>query len=172
MPSLWERLLGDKSPENQDKVHSGEIFQLWQHLTMRYDIRELTDVFQNFASDIEFKALLTYGMNMLDEEINIIEKKMDHFGIPLPPRPPKSISSPTNTEVLRDHLMFRIIYMGIQNFLTQQTNSILAMQNHDLRDMFIKMKEKELNAFIKMTEYGKIKGWLHVPPGYNPGTLS
>lgn len=169
MPSVWERLLGDKSPENQDKVHSGEIFQLWQQLITRYDVRELTDVFQNFASDIEFKALLTYGLELLNEEISIIEKKMDYFGIPLPPRPPKSINSPTNTDILRDQLMFRIIYMGIQNFLILHTNTILAMQNHELRNIFIKMHKKELYAFTKMTDYGKIKGWLLIPPQFNPG---
>jgi hypothetical protein len=31
---------------------------------MRYDIYELTDIFQNFASDLEFKAMLAYGLNI------------------------------------------------------------------------------------------------------------
>lgn len=41
---------------------------------------------------------------------------MDTYGIPLPPRPPKSINTPANTEVIRDELIFRLVYMEIQKF--------------------------------------------------------
>jgi hypothetical protein len=55
---IFKSMGGEKTPQaEQKKVHTGEVFGLWQHLTQRYDIRELTDIFKNFAKDAEFRAL-------------------------------------------------------------------------------------------------------------------
>lgn len=165
--NIIDSLLGNKSTvEAQQSVHSGEIFGLWQHLVQRYDIRELTDIFQNFARDVDLKAILTYGITILDDQITELETEMDRLGIPLPPRPPKSINTPSNTEILRDELMFRIVYTGIQNFVYQEVRTILNMQNKKLRDIFIKHERSEVDVFTKMSDYGKLKGWLFIPPAY------
>ncbi|MGI6226431.1 MAG: DUF3231 family protein, partial [Peptococcales bacterium] len=147
-----------------------EAFALWQHLTQRYDIFELTEIFQNFANDIEFKAILALGMKTLSDEITQIEKELNKYGIPLPPRPPKSINTPSNTEILRDELMFRIIYMGIQNFVSKQTQSMLQMQHPDLVAMLDKFLKTEISITKKLSGYGKLKGWLFIPPSYNPNS--
>lgn len=160
----------NSNPSKQQKqLHCGEVFNLWQHLIRRYDIIELTDIFQNCAHDPEFKAILSLGLIVLNGEASKLENQMDHFGIPLPPRPPKSINSPTNTEILRDELMFRIIYTGIQNFVVQQVSTIISIQFPTLRDIFLNMEKKELDIYIKMSEYGKLKGWVQIPPSYNVG---
>jgi len=171
MKGILEQFLGPNkatTTEEQLTVHCGEIFQLWQHLVKRYDIRELTDIFQNFAKDTEFKAILSLGLNVLDEEIKELEDEMKRLGIPLPARPPKSINTSSNTEVLRDELMFRIVYTGIQSFLSEQIQSILAMQNKKLRNIFLKMERKEIDMYNKMSVYGKLKGWIYIPPEYGP----
>lgn len=152
--------------QEQETIHSGEAFEIWQHLVMRYDIFELTDIFQNFASDIEFKALLAFGLNMLQASIDEIEVEMNRLGIPLPPRPPKSINTPANTEILRDELMFRTIYMGIQNFLNEHQRTVLMMKNSKLKKIFMRMQKEEITLYTRVVEYGNLKGWLHVPPEY------
>lgn len=165
---IIDALLGTKTvAQEQQTVHTGEVFALWQHLVQRYDIRELTDIFQNFAKDTEFKVILTLGLNILNNEISTIENEMNKLGIPLPPRPPKSINTPVNTEILRDELMFRIIFMGIQNFIVQESNTILQLQNERLRDIFIEMGRKEIETYKKMSAYGKLKGWQFTPPAYS-----
>ena len=133
---------------------------------MRYDVYELTDIFQNFASDIEFKALLAYGLNVLQARIDEIEVEMNRLGIPLPPRPPKSINTPANTEILRDELMFRTIYMGIQNFLNEHQRTVLMMKNAKLKNIFLNMQKEEITLYTRVVQYGNVKGWLHVPPEY------
>ncbi|SFR07208.1 DUF3231 family protein [Desulfoscipio geothermicus] len=148
----------------KEKPHCGEVFCLWQHLAQRYDTLEITQIFQNFAHDNDFKAILTMGLKILNNEIELIEKQMNYFDISVPPRPPKSANTPTNTEILRDEIMFRIIYWGIQNFVIQQTKSILAVEKNHLKSMFIKMLETEINLYDKLTSFGKSKGWLYVPP--------
>jgi len=168
MTSIIDRFLGNRISDKQTKVHTGEVFQLWTHLVMRYDIYELTDIFQNYAHDIEFKAMLSFGMNVLQNEINEIEKEMDNLGIALPPRPPKSINTSGNTEVLRDELMFRIVYMGIQNFMSEHLRNVRMMHSPRLRAMSIRMGRNETDFFVKMSDYGELKGWLFIPPAYNP----
>lgn len=164
----FTNILGTTTTTEQTKIHSGEAFALWQHLVQRYDIYELTDIFQNFANDIEFKAILVLGTKTLNDEIIKIEDQLNKFGIPLPPRPPKSINTPSNTEILRDELMFRIVYMGIQNFVSQQTQSLLQMQHPDLATMLDKFVKHEISIAQKISSYGKLKGWLFIPPSYNP----
>lgn len=74
---IIDNLLGKAS--QQANLHSGEVFQLWQHLVHRYDIIELTDIFQNFAKDTDFKVLLSQGLLTLQEEVVKIEDKMNQF---------------------------------------------------------------------------------------------
>ena len=157
---------GTTTAQQQQTIHTGEAFEIWQHLVMRYDVFELTDIFQNFASDTEFKALLSFGLKMLQVNIDKIEVEMNRLGIPLPPRPPKSINTPANTEILRDELMYRTIYMGIQNFLNEHQRTVLMMKNPKLRDMFMKMQREEIALYTRVVTYGNLKGWLHVPPEY------
>ena len=98
---IIDSLLGGSkitAAQEQQTVHTGEVFGLWQHLVQRYDVRELTDIFQNFANDVEFKAILSLGMKVLDNQIAIMENEMNKLGVPLPPRPPKSINTPSNTK--------------------------------------------------------------------------
>lgn len=169
MVSIIDKLFGNRTTsQQQTRVHSGEVFQLWTHLVMRYDTYELTDIFQNYANDIEFKAILSIGMKVLQNEITELEAEMDSLGIALPPRPPKSINTPGNTEVLRDELMFRIVYIGIQNFMSEHMRNIRVMQNLRLREMSVRMERNEIDLFERLSAYGKLKGWLFIPPAYNP----
>ena len=127
--------MGKTTSQQQESIHTGEAFEIWQHLVMRYDVYELTDIFLNFVSDIEFKALLAYGIGVLQKRIDQIEKEMSRLGIPLPPRPPKSINTPANTEILRDELMFRTIYMGIQNFLNEHQRTVPDDEKRKCKDL-------------------------------------
>lgn len=160
---------GSETAALAKSLHTGEVFALWQHLILRYDLYELTDIFQNFAHDKEFKVILSLGLNVLSSGITEMENAMNHFGIPLPPRPPKSINTPTNTEVLRDELMFRIVFMGIQNFLSQHIRTILNTEHADLLNMFKKFERQEMDIYLKMKKYAQLKGWIFIPPAYNLG---
>ncbi|MEJ6951611.1 DUF3231 family protein [Natronospora cellulosivora (SeqCode)] len=156
----------NKTNTKAKQLHTGEVFALWQHLLLRYDTYEMTDIFENFANDVEFKGILSLGKTVLSKEILELEKQMDSYGIPLPPRPPKSINTSANTEVLRDELMFRLIYMGIQNFLTQHIRTILNTSNEDLLTIFKKFEDMEMELFTKLQKYAQFKGWIFIPPAY------
>lgn len=46
-------------------LDSGEAFLLWDHLVSRYDIIEMTQIFQNFVHDPEFALVLKKGLTEL-----------------------------------------------------------------------------------------------------------
>jgi hypothetical protein len=160
--------IGKKSvPQQQQAIHAGEAYEIWQHLVMRYDTQELAIVFHNFVNDMDFKTLLSWGLSVLDKEVSTLETEMNRLGIPLPKRPPKSINTPANSEIFRDETMFRSIYMMVQLFLYQLQRTGMIMLEPRLRDMFIQMQKTEIDLYAKLVKYGKLKGWLHTPPKYN-----
>lgn len=160
-------LLGSKTTrEQQAQVHAGEAFFAWEHLVARYEAQELLDIFQNFASDTEFKALISAILVSLKGDITQIEEELNRLGIPLPSRPPKSINTPANTEVLRDEFMFRIILRQFQSFINEHASTTIVLRNPRLKDLFFKMNQKEINNHSKLAVYGEFKGWSAVPPSY------
>ncbi|MCL6639454.1 MAG: DUF3231 family protein [Firmicutes bacterium] len=147
-------------------VDSGEAFLLWDHLILRYDIIEMTQIYQNFTHDPEFAALIKGGLaETLERQVDLLEKEMNTFQLPLPPRPPKSVRAGTNTTMLDDRFIFRQIFLGIQSFLDSHVRTIRSIITNDpLRRMFIRFAKEELDIFDNLCKYGKLKGWLEVPP--------
>ncbi|WP_066638460.1 DUF3231 family protein [Desulfolucanica intricata] len=147
-------------------LDSGEAFLIWEQLVSRYDIIELTQIYQNFAHDPDFKLLLKKGLEeTLEKQVNILENEMNTFQIPLPNRPPKSVRVTANAEVMEDRLMFKQIFSGIQNFIDNHIRSIRSIITNDpLRQILINFGKEELDIFNDICKFGKLKGWLQVPP--------
>ncbi len=158
--------IGKTTTQQAKTIHSGEAYELWQHLVMRYDVQELATIYQNFINDVEFKSLMTWGLSVIEKEITKMEDEMDKLGIPLPKRPPQSINTPANSEIFRDETMFRSIYMMTQIFLSQLQRTRVILVDPKLRDMFMEIQKSEEAISQKMVTYGRLKGWLHFPPRY------
>ena len=159
--------IGSKGPVQEQKaLHSGEPYEMFQHLILRYDMQEMATIFQNFTNDKDFKQLLTWGLGVLDKEITRIETEMNTLGLPLPKRPPRSINTPANTEIFRDEAMFRTLNRFVQISLYQLQRTGIIMMDPKLRDMFIQFQTSQTEMYTRFITYGKIKGWLPIPPGY------
>ncbi len=162
--------IGRAETAQSPSLDSGEAFLLWDMLVSRYDIIENTQIYQNFGHDQDFKLLLQRGLNKtLEKEVNIMEKELNRYRIPLPNRPPKSVKIPANTGILEDQFMFKQIFTGIQAFLDNHVRTVRSVTTNDaLRDMFIRFAKEELDLFNDICKYGKSKGWLEIPPRYLP----
>ncbi len=158
--------IGKGPAQGQKVLHSGETYEMFQHLVLKYDMQELSTIFQNFTSDKDFEVLLTWGLGVLDKEITKIESEMNRLGLPLPKRPPRSINTPVNTEIFRDEAMFRTLNRFIQISLYQLQRTGIIMMDPTLRDMFIKMQTSQTEMYTRFIAYGRIKGWIPIPPGY------
>jgi hypothetical protein len=42
----------------------------------------------------------------------------------------------------------------------------MIMVDTKLRDMFTQIQKTETDILTKMVTYGRLKGWLHLPPRY------
>ncbi len=158
-----------QNPADQpEKLDSGEAYHLWDHLSSRYDSVEITQIYQSYTHDKDFSVILLSGLkSLLEKQINVLEKEMDHFGLPLPQRPPKSAKTVQNAEVLEDELMFRQIFTGMQYMMNLHAVALKQCTTNDrLRDVYNKFLWEELDALNKYIKYGKMKGWLRPAPMY------
>lgn len=161
--------IGKDPAQEQKVIHSGETYEMFQQLIVQYDMQELATIFQNFTNDKDFKVLLAWGLGVLNKEITKLESEMNRLGLPLPKRPPRSINTPANTEIFRDEAMFRTLNRFVQISLYQLQRTGIIMMDPTLRDLFVKMQTSQTELYTRFIAYGKLKGWIPVPPRYNKG---
>lgn len=148
-------------------VNIVEAFFLWDFLVARYKCIEETQIYQNYAHDTDFKAMVKFGIDFLEKQINELEKQMNIYKLPLPDRPPKSINQGDNSVVLSDRFMFSQIFEGCQTYIDYLARATRSMTSNDpLRQMMTKFLTDELFLFDKLVRLAKVKGWLNVPPIY------
>ena len=164
IPPLYKQV----PPETKDSLDSGEAYLLWDHLAARYDTIEKTQKYQNFAHDVEFKALLVLGLQtVLEKQANILEKECGKFAIILPSRPPKTIKTNEGMELYDDELIFRDIFTGMQFIMELHSTALKQSTTNDrLRSMFRKFLDQEIKTLNNWINYGKTKGWLRPIPMY------
>lgn len=169
MPGIVNRLLGTPTTtQMQETVNCGEIYYLWNGLVIRYQIREMNDLFENYANDLDWKAILAAGKQVIDKEIADLENEMKRLGIPLPSRPPAGVNTPANAEVVRDEFIFQWILGGMSDFIEEHIRALRTLTNHRLRELFTQMKRTELGFYRRLSEYGELKGWTPLSPAYHP----
>ena len=154
-----------------EQVDSGEAFHLFDHLTARYDAVNNTQIYNNQAHDSDFKYLLKRGLqNTLEKQINILEKEMDHFGLPLPTRPAKTVRTTVTSEPIEDELIFREVFTAISSMLNLHANGFKQNATNDrIRKIFIDFLEEEVYLYNQLVKYGKTKGWTRPIPMYKAG---
>jgi hypothetical protein len=164
-PPIYKHLPEDIT----EKIGTAEAANLWDHLTLRYDNFKTTEIFLNVTHDLDFKALMEMGKIQLTKQISILEKELKHFGIPLPKKPGKITLHITNTEVLDDDYMYRILIGAFQGAAIMHAQSFKECTVNDrVRYIFKELLTDEINFIDKFLKYGKLKGWLNPSPTYGP----
>ena len=160
--------IGTANMIKEPPMAAGEIYLLWDNLVIRYDLVELMQIYQNFAHDPEFKNLLAGDIKVWEKQINEIEKAMNKYKLPMPERYPKSASFTADTNIVKDQLLFRRIFTTAQDILELCIRSLRAfVVNDELREMFAEFFIKKLHVYDELCRYGKLKGWLAIPPMMN-----
>lgn len=151
-----------------EKMDTGEAFHIWDHLTSRYDSIEITQIYQSYAHDPDFKTVLLIGLvNVLNKQVKVLEKEMDHFGLPLPQRPPQSAQLLAQAQIFEDELIFRQVFTGMQFMLELHATALRQNATNDrLRKIYIDFIWEEVDVVNTWIKYGKLKGWLRPVPAY------
>ncbi|MHB1421138.1 MAG: DUF3231 family protein [Bacillota bacterium] len=160
-PPLFHR-----TPMNvTEKISSNEIFHLWHHLTFRYDNINTTEIIIKYTFDGDFKTTLYLGLKLLQKQVQLLEKELDYFGIPLPSRPGVVTFTPMNTEILKDDHMFRTLIDGLQGASLLHIQPLKECTFNDrIRGIFKTLLLEEIDLIDNFYKYGKLKGWFHAVP--------
>ncbi|MHB1419115.1 MAG: DUF3231 family protein [Bacillota bacterium] len=155
---------GTSKPPTCDILEAGHI---WDALVTRYDSIDLTQKALECIHDPDFKIIVHNGlMNVLEKQASIIEKKMNSLQIPMPSRQPKSENSQMESSYT-DEYLFRSIFSGIQSMLDAHLRHVRSIiTDDDMRHIAMDFLSEEISIFDKLTVYGKMKGWLRVPPKF------
>lgn len=162
--------IGKADNINPPSISIQEAAYLWDFISSRYKCIEETNFYLSIAKDPDFKKLLSTGIALpLIKQADMTEKEMEKYKIPLPPRPPKSAKNLENTGIeLQDQFLFKQVFEGCQAHIDYIACISRSMVTSDpLRDMFIDFLKQDLLFFDQLCKYGKIKGWLLIPPMYN-----
>jgi hypothetical protein len=155
--------------EVDEKLGLPEATNLWDQLTLRYDNIKTTEIFHGIVHDLDFKAILGTGIKILQKQAQLLEKEIRHFGLPLPRKPSKISLTPTNTEILSDDYMYRILANALQGAAIMHAQAYKeAVVNNRIRDLFKQFLIEELNFIDNLIKFGKLKGWFSPIPTYGP----
>jgi len=154
-----------------DKIDCAEAFHLWDHLTYRYDNIKLTQLMYAYANDGDFKILLKTGLqSTLNKQAKLLEKELNHFGIPVPIHPPTVMPTAESSELFEDDFMFRLLIMGIQGTAILHAQALKQCVTNDrVRKIFEQLLFEEIDMHSSLIKYGKVKGWFNVVPEYGTG---
>lgn len=152
--------------DRQRDINVSEVFHLWNHLVQRYSVINVTNTLEFFVKDDDLRAILKIGRNTLTNNVKVLEQEMMLYGIPLPTRPPKQITTTAAIEQISDRYAYRRVLRGIQAFLPTHTMAFIHSTSPKIRDLFMTILVEELKIYDKFLEYGKLKEYLIQPPVY------
>jgi hypothetical protein len=158
--------IGKSVEDKQGEITVAEVWHLYKHLVMRYEVLETTNILKNYVEFIDFKVVIRIGIKSLQEQVDSIENLMNEYGIPLPERPPIDSKSESMLEIITDRYIFRRIFRGIQSFIPYHASAYIQSTSPKLREFFKKMLTEEISIYDKFVEYGKLRGFEYVPPVY------
>ncbi|ATW27447.1 DUF3231 family protein [Candidatus Formimonas warabiya] len=157
-------------PNVTEKVGVNEIHLLTDHLLFRYNNIRLTELFAAYAQDPDFALVLKAGVRILQKEVKLLEDRLLYFGIALPKAYPDTVPKPEKKEYFEDRFIFNTILRGMQDALALHGSAVQEIVVNDkLREFFIDLALGEINLMVKMSLYGKGRGWANLVPGYQAG---
>ncbi len=157
--------IGAANKAKEPVMAAGEAYLLWDNLVIRYDLVEIMQIYHNVAHDPDFRNLLAGDLQVWEKQINKIEQVMNKYKLPMPNRYPKSSNFPADPGIIKDQLLFRRVFTTAQDVLELCIRSLRAfVVNDELREMFADFFIKKLHVYDELCRYGKMKGWLAIPP--------
>lgn len=150
-----------------EKMGVVEIANLWDHLALRYDNVKTTEIFSSVVHDLDFKAVLELGLRNLNKQIGMLEKQLKNYGVPLPKKPGKITLTISDTEVLDDDYMYRVLMNAFQGAALLHAKSFKeSTVCNKIRKIFSQLLKEEINYIDRFIKIGKLKGWLNPAPLY------
>ncbi|MBB6453544.1 hypothetical protein HNQ94_001993 [Salirhabdus euzebyi] len=153
----------------EEPLHSGEIFNLWNHLFATKSYLVTLQIFINHTGDKDLKALLEDLMeNCIKQEEQQTEAILTANGIRLPPAPPAR----PNVEVkdipagarFNDPEIALLVQKEIATEKMQFSYIMGISIREDIAEMYGEFHQQRTEYEEKLLKITKDKGWLVPPP--------
>ena len=159
--------IGKSEKELQSQITVTEVWHLWQTAIQKYDIIELTQILENYADDADLRIVLSRGRIALTKERELTERDLKKYGISVPKGSPAFAKTANDVEPITDDFIFRRVFYGIQAVLPIRMQAFIDSTSPVLREIFRGHMTKEIEIYDLLVEYGKLKGYIDVPPAYS-----
>lgn len=157
---------------HKDPLHVGEAMSCWSYLAFVSEIIVYIGVGLNMTTDSELKKHLQDALNLTKSHRKELSQFMQQEGVPLPEMPEDKPESNPNDVPLGAKLTDNEIANTININFIVAADMCAGMASEALRTdvalMFLKFQTDKLSLALKTKELMQNKGWLKVPPFYQP----
>lgn len=152
-------------------LNIGENYSLWDILAAKYFALERLNILKTFAHDPDLMTIITIDIQDLENDVKIMEKALEKFGIAGANNHVLQPKTSINAEVFRDQFIAGEFFIFLQENIEMLLRALrLSTSNDDVRDLFTVLVKDAINRSDRMAEYLKIRGWTGVPPMYHNNT--
>jgi hypothetical protein len=150
-----------------DSVNCQEAYNIWDLHAAIYQSLEKLHIWQNYTHDNDLKVILNHVNGALMKIVNSLEEKCNELSLPSADVGVKAINTSLNTEVIRDELISKDVFLWLQGIVELLLRSIRTTTTNDpLRKLFIKTAFINLGMIDEFASYLRSKGWINVPLKY------
>ena len=166
--SFTERLgyMGKSTSDKQKMLSIGEVYSIWKLLVMRYDALISTKTYLDLVKDSDLKKVIRDGIEVLETQIDVLERLTKEFSIPMPDRPPKDSNIVLDVNAVTDKFVYRAIFDSMSNMMFKHISNYQRANSSYLRDIFRRFLNQELDLYDGLYEYGKLKSYLQEVPSF------
>ena len=153
-------------------LHIGEAMGCWTYLGFLGEVQNYERMALNTTIDPELKGLFEKGLDLAESHINQLSEFMLHEGVPLPQLPPIKTHSDSKDIPLGVKLTDPELANGMIVNLISAAVMCATVANQSLRadvgPLFLKFQLEKMAYGTSFKAMMKKRGWLWVPPSYNP----
>lgn len=158
--------IGKPVKEKQGTINVSEVFYVWDILVTKLDIMETVQIYDNFINDMDLKLISGQVKSGLQSGIDEMEKIMKEYGLPFPMRPPAGKKITIRLEYITDRDIFQSLFEAIQAFFPALASGVMNSTTPKIRKAIKAHLLLTMEIHETIVEYGKLKGFLNIPPAY------
>ena len=144
-----------------------EAFNLWDCLKLNYDAVEKLEVYTKFAHDKDLIFFINSQLKEIKYQNNNLINLMRLYAINGPDRGREGSQWVGNQEAFRDEFIFQEFLIAVQERAEKLLYvSRTCLTNDEIRNFFVVALKTTLETFDVIYKYGKLKGWIGIPPLY------
>lgn len=173
--SMFKNLAGvieSLTDNHKNPLHVGEAMACWTYLAYVSEVNGYIQTGLNTTTDSELQDLLQDGNKVTKSHLKEISDFMKQEGVPLPSLPEDKPQSDPNAIPLGAKLTDSELINTVNYNFVIAADTCAASASQSLRTdvalMFLKFQTDKLSLGLKSKKIMQDKGWLKVPPFYQP----